>query len=189
VVSLSLGAARPAEGRTERPRAAAPCESGTWLTVSAAAPITSASAADIRWPWYGSPVIARLLPAAVLSLVAVAQILLAQRGGLTPWKGGGFGMFSTLDHGAHRRVEIVIEAPDRSEALEIPPSLDELAARTTAYPSDRLLRQLAERVVSREQRSNRAVSRVRLSVWRTDFDPVTLTASEQPLRSFVYDVR
>jgi hypothetical protein len=132
---------------------------------------------------------ARWLPATLLGVVATAQIILALAGGLTPWKGGGFGMFSTLDHGAYRRVEIVIDAPDRSEAQEVPPSLEELAARAAAYPADWLLRQLAEGVVSRERRYNRPVTRVTLSVWRTEFDPVSLMATEHPLRSFVYDAK
>ena len=131
----------------------------------------------------------RWLPAALLCVVAIAQVGLARGAGLTPWKGGGFGMFSTLDHSAYRGVDVLIEAPDRSEQQAIPPSLDKLAARTAAYPADALLRRLAEGVVARERRYNRPVTRVTLSVWRTDFDPVTLEATERPLRTFVYDAR
>jgi hypothetical protein len=132
---------------------------------------------------------ARWLPATLLGVVAIAQIILAFADGLTPWKGGGFGMFSTLDHGAWRRVEVVVDAPNRSEGLEIPPSLEAIAARSAAYPADWLLRELAEGIAARERRHNRPVTRVTLSVWRTEFDPVHLTATEHPLRSFVYDVK
>ena len=76
----------------------------------------------------------------LLAVVAVCQVTLAKTVELTPWKGGGFGMFSTLDHGAYRGVDIVIEAPDRSEAQDVPPSLEELAARSANCPSDWLLR-------------------------------------------------
>src|SRR6476660_7863931 len=65
-----------------------------------------------------SPRYAEFLPAVLLALVACAQLVLARTGDLTPWKGGGFGMFSTLDHGAFRRVTVVLDAPDRSEAIE-----------------------------------------------------------------------
>jgi hypothetical protein len=58
-------------------------------------------------------------------------------------------MFATLDHGAYRGIDVVIEAADRSEAQHIPPSLQEIAARATAYPSDWLLRRLAEGIVAR----------------------------------------
>ena len=138
-----------------------------------------------RWHFYRRVAIAPLCLCLVAGLHAWRVVAARQ----TPWKGGGFGMFSTLDHGAFRRVEVVVDGPERSEGLAIPPSLEELAARTAAYPADWLLRSLAESVVALERRYNRPVTRVTLSVWRTEFDPVHLTAIEHPLRSFVYDVK
>ena len=113
---------------------------------------------------------------------------MARTAGLTPWKGGGFGMFSTLDHGAYRGIDILIEAPDRSESQHVPPSLEELAARAASCPSEWLLRELAEGVVARERRYERPVTTVALTVWRTRFDPSSLAASEVPLRTYVYQV-
>lgn len=132
--------------------------------------------------------LARFLPATLLVVVALTQIALWRAVDMTPWKGGGFGMFATLDHGAFRGVQVVVEAPDRSETLDIPPSLDEIAARVATCPSDWLLRQLAEGVVARERRYERTVSRVMITPWRVDFAPATLTANERPLRTFHYAV-
>jgi len=129
-----------------------------------------------------------VVPPVLLVVVAVCQIGLAKASGLTAWKGGGFGMFSTLDHGAYRGIDVVIEATDRSEAQNIPPSLEEIAARAAAYPSDWLLRRLAEGIVARERRYDRAVTVVKLRVWRTEFDHETLAATERTLRAFVYQV-
>lgn len=129
-----------------------------------------------------------VVPPMLLVVVAVWQIGLAKTVGLTPWKGGGFGMFATLDHGAYRGVDIVVEAPHRSEAQDVPPSLEELAARTATYPSESFLRRLAEAIVARERRYERPVTMVRLNVWRTEFDPRTLTATERTIRAFVYSV-
>jgi hypothetical protein len=42
--------------------------------------------------------------AVLLILVALRQIALSQTRGLSPWKGGGFGMFSTLDRAETRLV-------------------------------------------------------------------------------------
>ena len=128
------------------------------------------------------------LPPVLLVVVAVLQVGLAPTVDLTAWKGGGFGMFSTLDHGAYRGVDIVVDAPDRSESLEIPPSLETAAARAAACPTDGLLRALAEGVAAREQRYQRAVTRVTVTAWRTDFDRGTLQPSERPLRTFTYVV-
>jgi hypothetical protein len=124
----------------------------------------------------------------LLAVVAVCQVTLAKAVELTAWKGGGFGMFSTLDHGAYRGVDIVIEAPDRSEAQNVPPSLEELAARSANCPTDWLLRQLAAGIVARERRYERPVTKVTLTVWRTEFQRDTLAATERTLRTFVYQV-
>ena len=130
----------------------------------------------------------RFAPSVVLVAIALIQIALAQTTALTPWKGGGFGMFSTLDHGAYRGVNVVIDGPDRSEEFDIPGSLEEIAARAAAWPSDRLLRQLAEGIVGRERRYERPVTRVTLTAWRIDVDRETLRLNERPLRTFVYQV-
>ena len=55
-----------------------------------------------------------------------------------PWKGGGFGMFSTLDHGGFRGVDVVVDAPGRSEQVEIAASL-----QTRGGPGGRASRRLA----------------------------------------------
>ena len=44
------------------------------------------------------------VPAALLVTVALGQIVLARTVDLSPWKGGGFGMFATLDGTASRYV-------------------------------------------------------------------------------------
>jgi hypothetical protein len=129
------------------------------------------------------------VPAALMIAVASAQIALAFTADLTPWKGGGFGMFATLDHGAFRGVDIVVEAPGRSETLDIPPSLERLAARAASFPADWLLQRLAREVAAREQRHSRPVTTVKLSVWRTEFNPATLLATERTLRTLTVDVR
>jgi len=129
------------------------------------------------------------VPPALLAAVAVLQIGLARTVHLTPWKGGGFGMFATLDHGAYRGVDVVVEGTGRSEALEIPPSLEAAAARAANCPSEWLLRNLARGVEARERRYEREVSRITLRAWRAEFDVDTLRPSTQTLRTFVYVAR
>jgi hypothetical protein len=126
-----------------------------------------------------------LAPAALLAIVAVAQIALSRHADLTPWKGGGFGMFSTLDHGAFRGVSVIVDGPERSETLEIPPSLEVLAARAANAPDQWLLRRLADGVAAREARYGRPVTRVTVHVWKTSFARDTLHATEHRLRTFV----
>ena len=83
--------------------------------------------------------LAKILPPVLLVIVAVSQIVVARTADLTPWKGGGFGMFATLDHGAYRGVDIVVDAPDRSESL---------AGTTVARNRRRTRRGLSGRLVA-----------------------------------------
>lgn len=123
------------------------------------------------------------LPVVVLIVVAIVQVVLAKTAALGPWKGGGFGMFATTDGSQFRRVRIFVEAPDRSEELEIAPSQEFAAARAQLFPSDSMMTSLARAVVAREQRYGRPVHSVRLEVWRTEFSPGSLAATDRPLRT------
>jgi hypothetical protein len=114
------------------------------------------------------------VPPALLAVVACVQVGLARLTPLTPWKGGGFGMFATIDGAANRRTEILVTGPDRSQALEVPPSLEEAAASCEAFPTERCLAALARRLADRERRQARPVSSLRIRVWRTEFAKVTL---------------
>jgi hypothetical protein len=126
------------------------------------------------------------LPALLLVIVASTQIIWSRTLGLTPWKGGGFGMFSSLDDAAFRFVRVVVEAPDRSEEIEMAPSLEDAAARAVTLPSAYRLERLAVAVAARERRNRRPVTVVRVEVWRQDFDRVTLRATERRMRTLTY---
>jgi hypothetical protein len=108
-------------------------------------------------------------PPVLLAVVAATQMGLALYGNLSPWKGGGFGMFASVDGTPFRSVRIFVSAPDRSAELEVPPSLEDLAARAATFPSGRALDALARRVLDRERRHGRPAEAVRVEVWRTDF--------------------
>jgi hypothetical protein len=122
-----------------------------------------------------------VLPAILLTLVACTQIGAALGGDLSPWKGGGFGMFATLDGTAARFVRLVVEAPGRSEELEMRPSFEHLAARAQLFPSSARLTRLAQTVAAREARHDRPVETVKVQVWRIDYDS-SMRARERLLR-------
>jgi hypothetical protein len=129
-----------------------------------------------------------LLPVALLMAVAAAQVVLTRTSGLSPWKGGGFGMFSTTDDSGRRHVKVFVSAPDRSEEIAISPSLEDAAARAAALPSDGRLARLARQVIERERRNHRPVETVRIENWRVVYAPGTLTASLQLLRDSSWPV-
>jgi hypothetical protein len=126
------------------------------------------------------------VPAALLVLVATAQLWLAHTVGLSPWKGGGFGMFASLDARPFRYVRIFVEAPERSEELTVPPSLEALAASAETLPGDHQLEQLAQGVVARERRRQRPIANGRLEVWRVEFAPRSLAPSDRLVRTYTF---
>jgi hypothetical protein len=129
------------------------------------------------------------LPTVLLLIVALTQILLTRTGDLSPWKGGGFGMFATTDGTAFRYVRLFVEAPARSEELTIPASLEDAALRAQLFPSDRFLFRLGEAAAMRERRQKRSVSSVRVEVWKIEFtNGAPLRSTERKLRSFIVHV-
>ena len=129
-----------------------------------------------------------LLPVALLLAIACGQVMLARTGDLSPWKGGGFGMFSTTDDGGRRQVRVFVSAAERSEEIAIAPSLEDAARRAAVLPRDAQLTQLARRVVEREGRYRRPVEIVRIEAWRIEYAPDTLAATSRLIRDFVYRV-
>ena len=128
------------------------------------------------------------LPVGLLLAVATLQLTLARTAGLSPWKGGGFGMFSTTDDAGRRHVRVFVTAAERSEELAIPPSLQDLASRAAVLPTDAALSRLARGVVAREARYQRPVQSVRIETWRVEYAPRTLAAFRRRTRDFVYRV-
>ena len=127
------------------------------------------------------------LPAFGLVSVAFLQITLALNADLSPWKGGGFGMFATTDGTAFRHIRIFVEAPGRSEELEIARSQEIPAARARLFPSESMLLALAKSVAERERRYGRPVKIVKLEVWRADVDE-HLEVADRQLRTFTWHV-
>ena len=96
-----------------------------------------------------------LLVPAILVLVATNQLVLASTTDLTPWRGGGFGMFSTTDNHDQRFLRITAvtdtggEIPvDARALLDTDPPLRDAFVRARARPTtgnlDALAAALAE---------------------------------------------
>ena len=121
------------------------------------------------------------LPAALLLTIALTQMTLARTADLSPWKGGGFGMFASVDGLPFRWVRLYVAAPARSEELALPASLEDQAHRVVTWPHRRAIEALARAVIAREQRNQRPVETVRVEIWRADVSR-TLDVSEKLVR-------
>ena len=82
-------------------------------------------------------------PSALLCLIAAAQMFLARTADLSPWKGGGFGMFASTDGTAFRWVRLYVFSTARSEEIAVPASLEDRARRVAVWPHRRALEDLA----------------------------------------------
>jgi hypothetical protein len=109
----------------------------------------------------------------VLSGVALHQIHLATTGDLTPWKGGGFGMFSSPDRASHRAMRGSFEG----EFGEVPVDMQSLTRRARgvdhktfvnarALPDARRMDPMADMVRAAEWRIRNDVAV--FSRWRDD---------------------
>lgn len=112
----------------------------------------------------------RYLPVAVLVLVALNQIRLATTTDLTAWKGGGFGMFSTIERPETRYVRCFLVGPGREGAVQVPLELQRLEEHVRNVPSERNLARLARELAADVQRRLPTLTAVRVEVWERELD-------------------
>ena len=84
----------------------------------------------------------------LLAVVAVRQIALSHREALSPWKGGGFGMFSSLDRAETRLLRCDFVTDSSRIPIELPPSdrLSLLVSDVQSAPTSDRLSALADEI-------------------------------------------
>ena len=87
---------------------------------------------------WGSPLL--------LCSIACLQIFLAMTKSLSPWKGGGFGMFSTVDSPDARFLRIYLINGNEETAVPLPDSLKIFGREVQTIPSAALTSDLATRL-------------------------------------------
>lgn len=126
--------------------------------------------------------IALYLPSTILVCVALLQIQLGYFGArLTPSKGGGYGLFSTVDKQPNRQVRIYLTGRDGERAVSLPGKhrFEDAVYRARAYPTDERLGALAEVLAAEAGGGN--VQGLRVEVWKLAFDASTLTVRRVPV--------
>jgi hypothetical protein len=118
--------------------------------------------------WLPPPGMRRALAApGLLVALALGQLAGFAAFGLSPWLGGGFGMFATNDHGAFRRVRVTELAVDGERPVAVPSELERLRRHVREVPREANLRRLGAAI--RERTPGLGV--LRIEVWRTEFAP------------------
>jgi hypothetical protein len=126
-------------------------------------------------------------PTVLLLAVASTQMVLARTAHLSPWKGGGFGMFASVDGVPFRWVRLYVFAADRSEEIALPASIEDQARRVVTWPHRRAMERLARAAIARERRRQQPVETVRLEVWRAEVSP-SLDVVETLMRQITLSV-
>ena len=127
------------------------------------------------------------LPVALLVAVATLQVWLVASAGLTPWCGGGFGMFSTLDSRGARVLRAVALGDGFEQEVAIPAALDDASRRAAALPSDARLAAFARALApyaGGDDDDFAGPVALRIEVYTTAFAREDLRPSARPLRAF-----
>jgi hypothetical protein len=124
------------------------------------------------------------LPVALLILFAILQIDRVYREEQTPWKGGGFGMFSTNDRGNLRTVRAVAIVGELERA--IPPGITTRRRfrAITSMPREERLLELARELAAKPANGN--ADAIRVEIYKTRFDSSTATARVEKVTEATY---
>lgn len=115
--------------------------------------------------------------------MALHQLWLVERDGLSAWCGGGFGMFSTTDGWGTRHLHAVALSPAFRTSLAIPEELAEDAERALALPTEPRLVALALALAERAPQDLEPPETIRIDVFARRHDPETLAPHGELLRS------
>lgn len=118
------------------------------------------------------------LPCILLVVVAVHQIAAARFADLSPWKGGGFGMFSSIDSKSTRLLRVyAVDAEGQRRELDLE-QVSRAENRLRNQPSESRALALARLVLRGLDEEERAVvEEIDVELWKLTLDPGTTTYS------------
>lgn len=92
-------------------------------------------------------------------------------------------MFSTTDAGAARHLHAFVMRPGIQREIRIPDAMKDWERRVVTLPSDSNLHAFALALADLPTPDYGPASAVRIQVWRTEFDPISLVPIGRILRS------
>jgi hypothetical protein len=119
----------------------------------------------------------------LLALVAFVQLWLAHAHDLTPWCGGGFGMFSTIDGWGARHLHAWLRGDGWRREVEVPGELSGLEEQALALPDATRLRALALALAARDDGRLGAPRSVEILVLTRRFEEADLVPQGVPIAS------
>ena len=122
-------------------------------------------------------------PVILLVLTAAIQLLLSFSMELSPWSGGGFGMFSTTDAGGSRHLHSYVITESVRREIILSPENEKAVESFLALPSQTSFKKLSEKLSSVETQDE-GPSYIEVQVWKKKFNPQTLEPSTHLIKTF-----
>lgn len=129
------------------------------------------------------PALDRVLPCVCLILVACVQIALARAQALSPWLGGGFGMFASTDHGSARRLLAYRLYDGLREPLELAGTAPRELEKLQSFPTPGRLERFAQRLARLPEGVHGTPRAVRIEIWRIAYARDTLQPALELVRA------
>ena len=129
------------------------------------------------------------LPVLILVLVALNQIRIARTTDMTAWKGGGFGMFSTIDRPRARQVRCNLVGSNNYIPLAIPAEFRDLEESVKTNPTEKKLQRLGREIADTLDDRLPGLETIRVEVWRRTLDLDSGVIRTDKWREAAYDIR
>jgi hypothetical protein len=127
------------------------------------------------------------LPIVLLIAVALNQFRLVATESLSPWSGGGFGMFASTDSPGSRHLHVFVQNNDIRKEISFPRSLEDELLRAQTLPSHSRLAMIADAVTQLESSAPVVWDEIVVEVWLTNYQPDTLAPLAELLRRDCFD--
>ena len=115
-------------------------------------------------------------PVLLLLVVASIQVFLVYSYNLSPWSGGGFGMFSTTDAGGNRHLHLFSVTSGIRMELDPDPKLDKEHDILLALPIDYNYIKFTEKLAKTDI-PDEGQKTLQIQIWKRSFNPETLEPS------------
>jgi hypothetical protein len=124
-----------------------------------------------------------LLPILILVVVAGNQHRLAHTRDLSPWSGGGFGMFASVDSPNGRHLHAYVQNTGVRKEIVFPPDLADEVLRAAVLPTDYQLSRLVDSIATLEADSPFEWDEAVIEVFSVRYDTRSLTPEGVLLRT------
>jgi hypothetical protein len=132
--------------------------------------------------------LAQLVAPTLLVVVALHQIFLATTADLDPWKGGGFGMFSSARGSESRHAHVFVIENGIEHEVTLDDELEEEEERVLVLPTPARIERFSRLVSEASEGDHPDHTWIRFELFFTSFDPVDLSPTTRLVRTDEFEI-